>query len=305
MNFLRITSTVLLVSSTGLSAQTVEAAATRPAADIVGVATESGSFKTLLAAAKAAGMVEALQGKGPLTLFAPTDAAFEKLGKKTIDSLLDPKNKAKLAAILSFHVVPGELKAAKVVSAGKLQSLQGEPLTVEAGKQVKVGGALVTKTDIPAKNGVIHVLDSVMLPPERQDIVATAQAAGSFATLAKALQAGDLVEALQGEGPFTVFAPTDAAFAKLDSATLEGLLRPENKDKLVAILKSHVVSGRVLARDVVDLRDVRTLSGNRLAIVAGEEGVRVGGAKVVQTDVLANNGVIHVIDTVIVPTTDK
>lgn len=305
MTLLRLSTAFLLSSATCLQAQAVEAAATRPTSDIVTVAMEAGSFKTLLTAAKAAGLVDALKGKGPLTVFAPTDAAFEKLGAKTIESLLEPENKQKLAAILSYHVVPGEVMAAKVVTSKSLQSLLGDELAVQAGKQVMVGGAVVSKTDIMAKNGVIHVIDSVMMPPEHKDIVATAVAAGSFKTLAKALTAGGLIATLQGSGPFTVFAPTDEAFAKLDPATLADLLQPENKDKLVAILKNHVVSGRVLARDVVKLKSAESLQGDTLAIKVGDDGVMVGDAKVLKTDVLASNGVIHVIDTVLLPNMGK
>ncbi len=274
----------------------------RPTKDIVAVAAEVGSFSTLLAAAKAAGLVDALRGEGPLTVFAPTDEAFAKLGKKTIDSLLEPKNKAKLVNILSYHVVSGELAAAKVVASKKITTLRGEELTVDTKSGVKVGGATVVKTDVWAKNGVIHVIDGVMLPPERQDIVGTAVAAGTFGTLAKALTAAGLVDALKGEGPFTVFAPTDAAFAKLDPATLASLLEPANKDKLVSILKFHVVSGRVLARDVVKMTTAETLQGDSVTVAVSDKGsVKVGGANVVATNVLASNGVIHVIDAVIMP----
>ncbi len=134
------------------------------------------------------------------------------------------------------------------------------------------------------------------------DIVDTAVAAGSFKTLAAALQAAGLVDALKGKGPFTVFAPTDEAFAKLPKGTLETLLKPENKEKLATILKYHVIAGNVLAKDVKTM-SAETLAGQRIDIVAGKDGVTVDKAKVVKTDVTASNGVIHVIDTVILPPT--
>jgi uncharacterized surface protein with fasciclin (FAS1) repeats len=134
-----------------------------------------------------------------------------------------------------------------------------------------------------------------------KDIVDTAVAAGSFKTLAKALQAADLVDTLKGRGPFTVFAPTDAAFAKLPAGTLESLLRPENKAKLQRILTYHVVSGRVMAADVVKMHSAAAASGDTITIAAGSGGVTVDGAKVVKTDIVATNGVIHVIDSVILP----
>ena len=134
-----------------------------------------------------------------------------------------------------------------------------------------------------------------------KDIVDTAVAAGSFKTLAKALQAADLVETLKGAGPFTVFAPTDEAFAKLPAGTLEALLKPENMPKLQRILKAHVVAGRVMAADVVKTSAAKAVSGDTLTIATRDGGVTVDGAKVVKTDIAATNGVIHVIDSVIVP----
>ncbi|MEO8035743.1 MAG: fasciclin domain-containing protein [Acidobacteriota bacterium] len=135
----------------------------------------------------------------------------------------------------------------------------------------------------------------------RKDIVDTAVAAGSFKTLAAALQAADLVDTLKGKGPFTVFAPTDAAFAKLPPGTVENLLKPENKEKLRAILTYHVVPGSVTAAKVMKLRTAKTVNGQSLSITAGQSGVTVGNANVVKTDIVASNGVIHVIDTVLLP----
>jgi uncharacterized surface protein with fasciclin (FAS1) repeats len=134
----------------------------------------------------------------------------------------------------------------------------------------------------------------------KKDIVATAAGAENFKTLVAAVKAAGLVEVLQGDGPFTVFAPTDAAFAKLPAGTLESLLKPENRDQLVAILKYHVVPGRVLAADVKTM-EAKTAQGQKLQLRVTDMGVTVDNAKVVQTDILANNGVIHVIDTVILP----
>ena len=134
-----------------------------------------------------------------------------------------------------------------------------------------------------------------------KDIVDTAVAAGSFKTLAKALQAADLVETLKGAGPFTVFAPTDEAFAKLPAGTLEALLKPENKSKLQRILTSHVVAGKVMAADVVKLGSAKAVSGDALTITANDGAVLVDGAHVMKADVAASNGVIHVIDTVLLP----
>jgi len=136
---------------------------------------------------------------------------------------------------------------------------------------------------------------------KKKDIVDTALAAGSFQTLAKALDAAGLVETLKGKGPFTVFAPTDAAFAKLPAGTLDDLLKPENKDKLKAILTYHVVPGKVLAAQVVKLNSAKTVNGQDLTITTDNGAVMVNDAKVVKTDILCSNGVIHVIDSVLLP----
>ena len=134
-----------------------------------------------------------------------------------------------------------------------------------------------------------------------KDIVDTAVAAGQFKTLAAALQAAGLVETLKGTGPFTVFAPTDEAFAKLPKGTVEELLKPENKAKLTAILTYHVVAGKVMAADVVKLKDAKTVQGGSVKVSTMGNTVMVDNAHVVKTDIAASNGVIHVIDTVIMP----
>ena len=284
----------------GLAAQNPAEASAKPAKDIVGTAVGAGSFQTLVAAVKAAGLVETLQGKGPFTVFAPTDEAFAKLGKDTIADLLKPENKAKLTAVLTYHVVPGNMPAGKVVTQTSLTTVQGASLPIVANKDgVTVAGAKVVKTDVMATNGVIHVIDTVVLPPE--NIVATAAKAGKFQTLLTAATAAGLADTLANGGPFTVFAPTDEAFAKLGKDTIADLLKPENKDKLANVLKYHVVAGIVKAADVVKLKEAKTLQGGAATIKVDGGKVMVDGANVVATDVAASNGVIHVIDAVILP----
>ncbi len=136
---------------------------------------------------------------------------------------------------------------------------------------------------------------------QQKDIVDTAVAAGSFTTLAKALQAAGLVDTLKGAGPFTVFAPTDDAFAKLPAGTLADLLKPENKAKLQAILTYHVVPGKVMASQVVGLTSAKTVNGRELTIAVKDGGVMIDNAHVLKTDIATSNGVIHVIDTVLLP----
>ena len=136
---------------------------------------------------------------------------------------------------------------------------------------------------------------------KKKDIVDTAVSAGSFNTLVAAVKAADLVEVLRGDGPFTVFAPTDDAFAKLGEDAINDLLKPENKDKLVSILKYHVVAGKVMASDVTGIKSAKTVEGSEIKVKVKDGNVHIDNAKVVKADIEAKNGVIHVIDTVILP----
>ena len=277
--------------------------------DIVDTAASADGFQTLVAAVKAADLVDTLKGDGHFTVFAPTDEAFAKLPEGTLDDLLKPENKGKLASILTYHVVPGKVLAADVVNLKSAKTVQGAEIAIVVeGGNVKVDEANVTTTDIDCTNGVIHVIDAVILPPEPEkeakDIVDTAVAAGGFQTLVAAVKAAGLVDTLKGEGPFTVFAPTDEAFGKLPAGTLDELLKPENKEKLTAILTYHVVPGKVLAANVVNLKSAKTVQGAEVAIVVENGKVKVDEANVTATDIECSNGVIHVIDAVVLPKSD-
>ncbi len=271
------------------------------AADIVDTAVGAGKFKTLAAALGAAGLVDALKGEGPFTVFAPTDEAFANLPKGTVETLLKPENKGKLTGILTYHVVSGKVMAKQVVDLKGAKTLNGQrvDISVKDGT-VSIDGAKVVTTDIVCDNGVIHIIDSVILPADKT-IPATAEAAGSFKTLLAAAGAAGLAEALSGEGPFTVFAPTDEAFGKLPAGTVETLLKPENKQKLVDILKYHVVEGRVYSEDAVAAKSAKTLLGSPIMVKVSDKGAMINSSKLIKTDIDASNGVIHVIDSVLMP----
>ncbi|MGD9690193.1 MAG: fasciclin domain-containing protein [Phycisphaerales bacterium] len=272
---------------------------------IVEVAQEAGTFKTLVAAVQAAGLVETLSGKGPFTVFAPTDEAFAKIGKKTLDDLLKPENRDQLKAILTYHVVAGSVNkgaALKVAQAG------GGAATVNgqrAGLMVKdgsllVAGAKVVAADVEASNGVIHVIDTVIMPATA-DLAETAMKAGKFNTLVAAAKAAGLVEALKGSDPLTVFAPTDEAFAKLPAGILAKLLKPENKEALKSILLYHIAQGRVYSDQVLKQGELATLQGGKLMPMLEGSQARVNRSTIISTDIDARNGVIHVIDAVLLP----
>ncbi|MHC4380335.1 MAG: fasciclin domain-containing protein [Planctomycetota bacterium] len=268
---------------------------------ILETASAAGSFETLKAALGAADLTEALSGDGPFTVFAPTDDAFAALPEGTIASLLKPEAKGMLQNILTYHVVPGRMEAAAVVKMDFLSGLNGQRLGLSLKENgAFLAGAKIVTTDIQCSNGVIHVIDAVMLP-NTSDIIDTAVAAGSFETLAAALGTAGLVEALKGDGPFTVFAPTDDAFAKLPEGTVEELLKKENRDKLTSILTYHVVSGRVYGGMAIKAESAATLQGGALNFRFLEDGLRVNGAKVLKSDLDTANGVIHIIDSVLLP----
>jgi uncharacterized surface protein with fasciclin (FAS1) repeats len=263
--------------------------------DIVDTAAAAGSFKTLVAAVQKAGLVETLKGPGPFTVFAPTDEAFGRLPKDTLESLLAPENKQKLVDILTFHVVAGRLAAADVKGLPFADTVQGTSLLFAAtAGGVTVDGAAVLQADILATNGIIHVVDRVLLP---KDIVETAARGGQFKTLLAAAGAAGLAEALKKPGAdLTVFAPTDAAFAALPAGTVKDLLRPANRARLEAILKYHVLPEPLLFTRAA----VKTLQGGSVQ-VRPTGGIKVEQSTIAVADIKATNGVIHVIDSVLMP----
>ena len=288
-------------------------------ADIVDTAVAAGSFNTLVAAVQAAGLVDALKAEGPFTVFAPSDEAFAKIDPATIEALLaDPSGD--LTQILLYHVVPGKVMAADLSEGLTAETLQGGSLTFTLEGGAKVNGINIVTTDIETSNGVIHVIDSVLMPAAEEamaeepvaeepmaeepaaaaDIVDTAVGAGSFNTLVAAVQAAGLVDALKAEGPFTVFAPSDEAFAAIDQATIDALLADPSGD-LTQILLYHVVPGRIMAADITDGHVVETLQGGSLTFAVTDGGVTVNGIPVVSADIEASNGVIHVISGVLMP----
>jgi len=283
------------------SASTSKMSANSAAGDIVSTAVAAGNFNTLATALQAAGLVETLKGEGPFTVFAPTDAAFAKIPRDVLADLLKPENKSKLVDVLTYHVVPGKVLAADVVKLTAATTVNGQRIDVRVVEgTVSIDGSKIEKTDILCSNGVIHVIDTVVMP-STANLVETAQRAGTFGTLIAAAKAAGLAETLMKDGPFTILAPTDAAFAKLPPGTVEGLLKPENKEKLANILKLHVISGRVYADQARKLSEAPTLEGRKLPIEASRDALTIGGAKVSATDIDAKNGVIHVIDSVILP----
>jgi transforming growth factor-beta-induced protein len=299
----RMRTTIALLAAAALAATTLGAFASASSAsrstgdqNIVQTAIAAGQFKTLASLLTKAGLVDTLATGGPFTVFAPTDAAFAKLPKATLAALA--KHPAQLKSVLLYHVVPGSVTASEVVKLSSVKTLQGSSVLIKVNKGgVFVNQAKVTTPDVMASNGVIHVINKVLIPPK--NIVATAKAAGKFTTLTALLKKSGLAGTLAKKGPFTVFAPTDAAFAKVPKATLAALAK--NKAKLRAVLLYHVVKGQVTAAQAMKLRSAKTLQGKSLKIRVKGGKVIVGGAAVAKADVLASNGVIHVVNKVLIP----
>jgi transforming growth factor-beta-induced protein len=266
--------------------------------NIVDTAIAAGNFTTLAAALQAAGLVNTLKG-GRWTVFAPTDEAFAKLPAGTVENLLKPENRQQLRDILLYHVARGRLDAAQVTKHSGITMANGVRTLINTADGVKINDANITATDIAATNGIIHVIDTVILPPG--NIAEVAEGAGTFGTLLAAVQAAGIARDLTGRGPLTVLAPTDEAFAKLPAGTVEDLLKPENRNTLRTILRNHIVRGFNDSSAVSKLRSVRTQAGRSLPVSVTDGKVMIGDATVTAADVLARNGIIHVIDTVLVP----
>jgi transforming growth factor-beta-induced protein len=270
---------------------------------VVDIAVDNGNFTSLVAALTKADLVETLSGDGPFTVFAPTDAAFADLLSDLGASSLDDVSVEDLLPILQQHVVSGNVLSSDL-SSGDVQTLNGT-ISIEVGAQVTINGsATVTATDIQGKNGVVHVIDKVITPP--QDIVDIASGDENFESLVAALTKAELVTTLQGEGPFTVFAPTDAAFDQLLSDLGLSSLDDLTKDDLTPILLYHVLSGKVMSTDLVD-GYVSSLSpgaeaGTNASILIDAALAKLNGdINISTTDIEASNGVIHVIDKVMLP----
>ena len=273
--------------------------------DIPTNVTASDDHASLVAALTHANLVETLQGAGPFTVFAPTDAAFAAAGIDLADYDTEEEN-ATLVDILTYHVYEGSVAAADVTDGMSVAMLNGDEATfaVTSDGTVTIGAAKVTTADVVSSNGIIHIIDAVLLPPADAptlDIPATAQSTGVHTALVAALSQANLVSALQADGPFTVFAPTDAAFeaAGIDLTTFD---TPEENATLADILTYHVDSGAVPASAVTDGLAVNMLNGDKATFAVSADGVvSVGGANVTTADVQTTNGIIHVIDKVLLP----
>ena len=276
--------------------------------DIPANAEATGSHDSLVAALAHAGLVETLQGDGPFTVFAPTDAAFEAAGIDLSTFDTEAENET-LSDILLYHVISGAVDAANVTDGMVATMVNGDNATFAVTNEtVMINDANVTTQDVAASNGIIHIIDKVLLPPAEEpaleDISGVAAGTGVHDSLVAALAHAGLVATLQGDGPFTVFAPTDEAFAEagIDLSTFDN---DEANATLADILTYHVYAGSVAAADVTDGMVATMVNGDDATFTVVNGTVMVGGATVTTADVAASNGVIHVIDKVLMPPADE
>ena len=310
-----------LVAATSISAASPATTTAKDQKNIVRTAVAAGKFKTLVALVKKAGLAGALSAPGHLTVFAPTDRAFTNL-KKSDPALYNQvaTNKKLLRSVLTYHVVGKRIPAAAAIAAAKkglkVKTVQRESiaLSFKGGKIVLNSSARVVIPNVKASNGVIHAIDTVLVPPSlsqppapTQSIVQIAAGNPDFSTLVSLVQKAGLVEAISAPGPYTVFAPTNEAFAKLAKAapaTYAAVLA--DPALLAKVLTYHVVAGDINSAQAISVAQqngtVKPLEGEQISLALKDGKLTLNGsATVVTADILATNGVIHVIDTVIVP----
>ena len=270
---------------------------------VVDIIVNSPDHTTLEAAVIAAELADDLSGPGPFTVFAPTDAAFAALPMGTVDALLqDPTGE--LANILLYHVLGLQAFSTDLVDGMMVTTLQGEEVMVTInGSGVFINDAQVTVADVAASNGVVHVIDAILLPPvmPTNSIMDIVTNSADHNTLEAALVASGLDGTLANPGSFTLFAPTDAAFALLPAGTVDALLA-DPTGALVNVLLYHALSGTVLSTDLSDGLMATTIQGSDITVTINANGVFINNAQVIVADVMADNGVVHVIDAVLFAT---
>jgi transforming growth factor-beta-induced protein len=296
--------TALPTAPTRVATLTAPTPTPRPT-DLVGTATQAANLATLVTAIQAANLVEKLKSPGPFTIFAPTDQAFSTLDSDTLN------DKQAVSDILLYHIAATRVLSDSLVNGATIKTLLGDNLTIHKdGKIVKVGEAEITLTPLKATNGLIYLLDKVLLPPDKAVVSAPnatiTQILTSdrrFSTLVTALKATGVYTDLQGTGPFTVFAPTQQAFTVLPTSLVDSLFH--GPQVWTRVLHYHIIPGKkILATEFTNQEVEQTQEGSTLVFSKQGNSFLVEQAKITQTDIQAANGVIHVIDKVLVPPLD-
>ena len=279
--------------------------------DLIDTAERAGSFKTLVTAIRAAGLEETIRTAPALTVFAPTDEAFAALPPGTLDQLI--ANPEALKNVILYHAVGGQVLSDQAITLKEAQMLNGEKTKITYdGMTLYINSSKVISADVLASNGVIHVVDKVLIPgsgnakgsleeaTSPRDVLEVAEAAGTFKTLLAAVKAADLEHTLKSAKNITLFAPNDAAFAKIPSHQLQALLK--DKHALRNILLYHAIGSRVSAAEASKLSHATMLNGKTVKVEKPCEGsLRINNSNVIATDIDGINATVHVIDTVLIP----
>jgi transforming growth factor-beta-induced protein len=307
-------------TSNTASAQALDTGA---AADgsLISVLTEDGRYNTLVSALSASGVDAKLGQKGPFTVFAPTDQAFQKLPSDTLARLLLPENVKTLEKVVKYHLIGGLISTASI-NEGDKDTIEGKKVHFSyVDGEVTINGSPFV-SELPASNGIVHGIDFVLVPPDVDlnglrgtvesaaptapvvvgiPLLKTLEEQGTFTTLLTAIEKSGLKEQLSGPGPFTIFAPTDEAFKRLPGDAVTKLLLPQNKEALITLLKHHVIAKRVNGRDLKDKGDLAMLDGSTVKIGIVQGKISVDDATMTYADQEATNGVMHIIDAVLRP----
>ncbi|MEM6328448.1 MAG: fasciclin domain-containing protein [Bacteroidota bacterium] len=266
---------------------------------ITDLAVDTPALSTLVTALQTAQLDDDLMTDGPFTVFAPTNAAFDALPDGALDNLI--ANPQELGGVLTYHVVPGQFATSDLSNGQILTTLEGEQLTVSiSGGIIRINNAAIGSANVEASNGIVHIVNDVIAFPD--NIPALAIGTPSLSTLVTALQTANLVGDLDEAGPFTVFAPNNDAFSAVNGALLNALLG--DVPALDELLKYHVVSGELFASDLSDGQTLTTLQGDQLTVTVNDNGVFVDGTRVIAANINANNGVVHVVEDVLVAPVD-
>ena len=285
-----LTLAVLLAATVASSTTGIAAASSNT---IVDLAVATPELSTLVTALQAGDLVDTLSGRGPFTVFAPTNAAFALLPPEDLAFLLDPANVAELVNVLTYHVKADRFRAEDLTNREQLEMLQGQNVGVTifgSRDRIFVNDGEVITADILATNGVVHIIDRVLIPPAGgggdRPIINIVQLAGrtpELFVLTRLLGTAGLAPTLEGEGPFTVFAPTNDAFEKLPAEVLEFLTQPENIADLIAVLTYHVVSGETLAGSLCNSQRIETIEGRDVEVTILGDRVFINDSQVICT----------------------
>jgi len=307
--------------ATGSVESTQSAEAATAADPILAVLSSAGNFTTFASAISASGFDDKLSGPGPFTVFAPTDQAFAKLPPDVVTKLVLPENRATLRKLLAYHVLGGLFPYASI-NEGDRTSLEGSKVNFSlVNGLTAINGSRLSGNDLTAGNGTIHGIDFVLVPPtvdlntlggiaptppaptseNGRPLLDRLAEKGNFTTLLSVIAAAGLKDTLSGAGPFTVMAPTDEAFSRLTGESLRKLLLPENREALTAIARHHVIAERVNGRDLKDEGELTMLDGTSVKVNIEPDRITIDTASMTYADEEAANGVVHSIDSVLVP----